>query len=185
MIEFTENVLEKKVKKLDEKNVKLENQCNKLYNHSLESEYFYKNLVDREDRSRRNNLRIHGIAEGSNESWELCEEQLQNIFKEKPSLNNVQIERAHGVKKKRKTYKKTKSRTIVCKILSYKQKKEDLKNAQKLQGTDIFINEDFCHETMQHRKEIHEEVKRPRSEGKITYLNYRSIVVKGRRDQDE
>ena len=98
MIEFTENVLEKQVKKLDEKNVELENQCNKLYNHSLE--YFYNNLVDLEDRSRRNNLRIHGIAKGANESWELCEEQLQNIFKEKPSLNNVQIERAHGVKKK-------------------------------------------------------------------------------------
>ena len=39
-LEFTENVLEEKVKKLDEKHASLENQCNEPYNNSLESEYF-------------------------------------------------------------------------------------------------------------------------------------------------
>ena len=75
-LEFTEKILEKKVKKLNEKHVNLENQCNELYSNSLKSEYFHNKLVDLEDRSRRNNLRIDGIAEGSNESWEQCEEQL-------------------------------------------------------------------------------------------------------------
>ena len=65
----------------------------------------------------------------------------------------MQIERVNRVRNNRNKDKKTKPRTIVCKILSYKQKKEVLKNANKLKGTDIFINEDFCHETMQHRKE--------------------------------
>ena len=32
-------------------------------------------------------------------------------------------------------------RTIVCNILSYKQKKELLKNAKKPKGSNIFINE--------------------------------------------
>ena len=76
------------------------------------------------------------------------------MFKEKLCLDNVQIERAHRVKNKQNKDKKTKPATIVCKILSYKQKREVLKNANKLQGTDIFINEDFCHETMQHRKQF-------------------------------
>ena len=67
-LEFTENVLEEKVKKLHEKHANLANQCNKLYNNSLESDYFYNKLVDLEDRSRGNNLRIDGIAEGPNES---------------------------------------------------------------------------------------------------------------------
>ena len=36
-LEFTENILTEKVKKLDEKHVNLENQCSELYNNSLES----------------------------------------------------------------------------------------------------------------------------------------------------
>ena len=75
-----ENALEEKVKKLDQKHVNLKNQCNDLYNDSLEPEYFNNKLNDLEDRSRRNNLRIDGMAEGPNESWEQCEEQLQNAF---------------------------------------------------------------------------------------------------------
>ena len=48
----------------------------------------------------------------------------------------------------------------------------------------LLIN-DFCFETMQRRKELWEEVKRLRSEGQIAFLNYRSIVVKGRRDSGD
>ena len=59
------------------------------------SDYFYNKLVDLEDRLRRNNLGIDEIAEGANESWEQCEEQLENVFKEKLGLENVQIECAH------------------------------------------------------------------------------------------
>ena len=34
---------------------------------------------------------IDEIAEGANESWEQCEEQLENVFKEKLGLENVQL----------------------------------------------------------------------------------------------
>ena len=54
-----------------------------------------------------------------------------NMFKEKLGLNNVQIEHVHQIRKKRYKDKKTKPTTIVCKILSYKQKKEVLKNAKR------------------------------------------------------
>ena len=83
-----ENILEEKVKKLDQKHVNLKNQCNDLCNDSLESEYFCYKLNDLEYKSRRNNLRIDGIAEGPNESWEQCQEQLQNFFKERRCLHN-------------------------------------------------------------------------------------------------
>ena len=66
----------------------LENQCNELYNNILELEYFYNKLVDLEDKSKRKNLRIDGIADGLNESWQQCEEQLQNIFLKKLGLEN-------------------------------------------------------------------------------------------------
>ena len=38
---------------------------------------------DLEDRSRCDNLRIDGVAEVENETWEQTEEILQNLFKEK------------------------------------------------------------------------------------------------------
>ena len=107
------------------------------------------------------------------------------MFKEKLVLDNVQIERAHRVKNKLNKYKKTKPRIIDCKTLSYKQKEEYIKNSKKIQGTDIFIVEDFCDVIKQHRGELREEVKRLRSEGQIAYSNYRSIAVNGKRDQGE
>ena len=69
-------------------------------------------------------------------------------------------------------------RTIVCRILNYKDKVKILRNAKKLKGKNIFINEDFCQATLDHRKELWKEVKRLREEGKIAYLQYRSIVVR-------
>ena len=92
-------------------------------------------------------------------------------------LQNVQIERAHRSKRSKSNNNSEKPRTIVCKLLNYKQKEEILRNTKKLKGSNIFINEDFCYETMQYRKKLWEEVKNLRSQGKIAYLNYRSIVV--------
>ena len=59
--------------------------------------------------SGRNNSRIDGILEGLNEGWEQCEEQLQNVFKERLGLGNVHIERAHCVRSKRNQDKMTKT----------------------------------------------------------------------------
>ena len=181
-LEFIENVLEEKVKKLEERCENIETELQEFYNNQIDPEYIYIKLVDLEDRSRRCNLRIDGVTEKKGETWEQCEEEIQNIFKEKLGLENINIERAQRSKGKTNS---NKPRTIVCKLLSYKQKKEVLKNAKKLKGSNIFINEDFCFETMQRRKELWEEVKRLRSEGQIAFLNYRSIVVKGRRDSGD
>ena len=58
-----------------------------------------------------------------------------------------------------------------------------MKNAEKLKGNNIFINEDFSHETMELREELWEKVKRHRDEGKIAYLHYITAVVKRRNNQ--
>ena len=146
-LEFTENVLEEKVKKLEERCENMETELQEFYNNQI----VYNKLVDVEDRSRRCNLRIDGVTEKKGETWEQCEEEIQNIFKEKLGLENINIERAQRSKGKTNS---NKPRTIVCKLLSYKQKKEVLKNAKKLKGSNIFINADFCFETMQCRKEL-------------------------------
>ena len=58
-----------------------------------------------------------------------------------------------------------------------------LSSIHKLIESDIFINEDFSKQTTDLRKELWKEVKQLRSEGKIAYLNYRSVVTKGRNNE--
>ena len=61
--------------------------------------------------------------------------------------------------KRGKKDKSTKPRTIICNLLSFKEKKLVLKNAKKLKNTNILIDEDFCPKTMECRKQLWEEVK--------------------------
>ena len=59
-------------------------------------------LVDLEDKSRRNNLRILGIKEDPQESWEECENKIYDLLEEKLEIetSNITIERAHHVGEK-------------------------------------------------------------------------------------
>ena len=52
-----------------------------------------------EDRSGRNNLRIHGISKSKYGTWEKCEEKVYEVLREKLGLENIHIERAHRVKR--------------------------------------------------------------------------------------
>ena len=116
-----------------------------------------------------------------NETWDECEQEVQSLIKDKLGIaENIVIERAHRIKKKENPGR---PRTIVCRFLNYKDKTNILKNAKKLKGKNIFINEDFFHETMELRKELWERVKKHREEGQIAYLQYRTIVVKRRNNQ--
>ena len=45
------------------------------------------------------NLRIYGISESKYETWEKCEETVDEVFRKKPGLDNIHIERAHLVKR--------------------------------------------------------------------------------------
>ena len=94
------------------------------------------------------------------------------MLKERLDIENVEKECAHRAGRK----SRNKPRPIVCKCLRFKNKQKILRNAKLLKGTNTFINEDYCQDTVEYRKELWEEVKVLRSQGKIGYLNYRSIV---------
>ena len=64
-IEFTENVLEEKVQKCQEKAEHLHERIRERYEWQLDPEYVHNKLVDLEDRSRANNLRIDGVKKKS------------------------------------------------------------------------------------------------------------------------
>ena len=142
-------------------------------------------MTELEDRSRRNNIRIDGVAEEAGETWEECERKVQHLLSEELVINNVVIERAHRVKAyspEIKNSKKLRPKTVVCKLLSFADKAKIIKNSLRLKGTSYYVNEDFSKETQVYRKELWEKVKALRKEGKIVYLSYKSIVVRERND---
>ena len=124
-IEFTENVLEEKVAKFEQnvcelqvKFKKVEEDVTYMNNYIEDAENIHNKLVELEDRSRRNNIRIDRIKEHNKESWEECERRVHLMLKERLDIENVQIERAHRAGRK----SRNKPRTIVCKLLQFKDK---------------------------------------------------------------
>ena len=85
-------MLEEKVKKLRERCENMKTELQEFYNNQIDPEYVYNKLVDLEYRSTRCNLRMDGVTERKGETWEQCEDEIQNIFKEKLGLENIDIE---------------------------------------------------------------------------------------------
>ena len=60
-------------------------------------------LIELEDMSKRNNLRIDGMVETNYDSWKNCEEQFQKIVKQKLEIeNNIEINRFYRAGNKTK-----------------------------------------------------------------------------------
>ena len=185
-LEFTQEETEGKFSKLNEKITSMERNLFSLKKDieviqttkpswAIEIE---NKLVDLEDRSRRNNLRINGIKEGKNETWEECEERVNCFLEEKLDMDTseIWIERAHRVGEK----KRGQERQIVVQFNSYKNKLDILRNCKKLKGTNFSIFEDFSKETASIRKEKWKEVLKNRKDGKISYLQYKTVICKER-----
>ena len=157
--------MEENVAKAEKKVGKLQEQINELWGYQVDAErleFTERKIVELEDRSRRNNLRIDGITEKENKTWDECEQEVQPLIKDKLGIaENIVIERANQITKKGNSDENPgKPRTIVCRFLNYTDRTNILKNAKKLKGKNVFINEDFSYETMELRKELLEKVKK-------------------------
>ena len=95
-LEHTEIVIEEKVAKAEKKVEKLQEQINDLFDYQADFErleFTERKIVELEDRSRRNNLRIDGITEKENETWDECEQEVQSLIKDKLGIaENIVIE---------------------------------------------------------------------------------------------
>ena len=190
-MEFTQNDLEERVNNAEENICKVKEDLKEICEYQIDPDYVNDSLTDinklteLEDRSRKNNIRIDGIAEEPGETWEECDGNVQRFLSEELDVNDVVIERAHRVKAyspEKKNSKKLRQGTVVYKLLSFVDKARILKNSHRLKGTSYYVNEDFSKEALAYRKELWEKVKALSKEGKITYLNYKSIVVRERND---
>ena len=69
----------------------LSDRVEEIYDYQVDPEYVTNILIDLEDRSRRNNLRLDGISESRNKTWEECEEEIQKVFNEKLGLKMFKL----------------------------------------------------------------------------------------------
>ena len=163
-MEFTQNNLEERVNNVEENMCNVKEDLKEIYEYQIDPEYvndcsadIRNKLTELEDGSRRNNIRIDGIAKEPGETWEECERKVHRLLSEELDINDVVIERGHRVKAyshEEKNSKKLRSRTIVCKLLSFVDKARILKNSRRLKGTAYYVNEDFSKETRAYQKEL-------------------------------
>ena len=134
-----------------------------------------KKLIELEDRFRRNNLRFDGIMEDPNETWDDCERKVQEVLFNNLNIDgNIEIDRCHRFWKPRGSHPSA----IVYRFLCFKDKKNSSECEVTKRYWNMYINEDFCSDTMELRKLIWEKLLEYCRQSKYAYLNYRAIVVR-------
>ena len=84
---------------------------------------------------------------------ETCEKKVQDIVEKKLGITvEIDFDRCRRTGKFKRN--QSKPRTIVCRLLRFKDKEKNLQNSKKLKDTGIFIYEDFCKTTMVIWREI-------------------------------
>lgn len=134
-----------------------------------------------EDYSRRNNLRFDGLPEQPNETWEVTQEKIQRLLREKFDLGMVQLERAHRVGPKPDP-ERNRPRTIIARFAKFDDRQQALRNSAKLRNTNIYINEDLCESSMQARRAQIPDLRRAKAEGKIAFFSHTRLIIRDRRD---
>ena len=96
---------------------------------------------DLEQYSRRNTVRIRGIAESANEDTDGLVKDLA-ARKLQVNIGDVDIDRSHRVGR-RSDEREANGRDIIVRFTSHNTKSAIMRNARKLKGTRLFINEDM------------------------------------------
>ena len=176
-LEFTQAEVKEEITNIKDNLNQVKTEIQELGEDVLDPDYVTNKLIELEDRSRRNNIRIDGIEEEQYETWDRCEEKVQKVIKDKLGIEDeVEIDRCHRMKKSGKdrsnNERNSLPRTIICRLLRFKDKQRIIQSSKKLKNTGIFIYEDFCKDTMDLRKQLWEKVLEHRANNKISYLNY-------------
>ncbi|XP_065645797.1 uncharacterized protein LOC136076251 [Hydra vulgaris] len=88
-------------------------------------------------------------------------------------VKGVEIERAHRVGFR----KEARSRTIILKLLRFKDKSNILKETRKLKGRNIYANEDFSQETARIRRKLFSEAKVRKLNGENVIVRYDKLII--------
>ncbi|XP_070389694.1 uncharacterized protein [Dermacentor albipictus] len=113
-------------------------------------------LNEFEDRSRRENLIFHGVADSAAETWAQSEEKICSVLNSALGMNlnksDDRISRAHRLGR----FIPNKSRPIIVRFLSSKLRETILSSKSKLKTTGVSVSEDFCKATRAVRTKLYD-----------------------------
>ncbi|XP_049514281.1 uncharacterized protein LOC119432614 [Dermacentor silvarum] len=167
-------VIETKVQSLDETRNRLATLEETVAGRSLETSSLVKQVDDLDNRSRRNNLIIRGVAEEENEKEEtLVRKVKDDIFNATLKVNVNSIDRIHRLGKKLSG----RTRPVILSVADYRDKIKVLQNCSKLKDTDYSISEDFSKRVQGIRKKLWDSAGDERKAGKKVKLVFDKLRV--------
>ena len=159
--------------KISKINVEINKLGRDLSDQALKSEYL-------ENQSRRNNIRVNGIAESEGETWEEAEAKVKEAVKTKLGVD-LDIERAHRVDKRKKRQGDTnKPNTIVCRLRDWKQREQVPRKARREKPIGLYISEDLAFATLKKREPLVPKMKAAKEAGKVAYFELDRLIIKDR-----
>lgn len=134
---------------------------------------------DMNNRMRRNNLIVKGIAETEKEGYEESEKIVKEFFATHLDIQAGDIERAHRVGQRRPNF----DRPIIVKFLNFKSKMDVLRNAPKLKKLEfpkVWLDEDFSPKVQLARKKLRDFAKSTRNENERYSLRFNYLYMRDR-----
>ena len=143
-------------------------------------EALYTKVDDLESRSRRNNLRFVGIPEGLEKREESTEVFIEKFISSTMGVDLLpgSVQRAHrvGPKPPQTDDRSPRPRAVVAYFLRFRDKEEVRLQAPKkkpnIQGTPVYINEDFTQQVLEKRKSLKAVLRAKREQGLRAWLSY-------------
>lgn len=166
-----EHEKEKKEDKMKTDKLIQQIETSKLQVHELEEKVTYQ-----EDYSRRKNLRISGLNERGDETWEQTAAAVTSLLETKLQLPGVVLERAHRVGPRRDD----RPRTVVARFARYGDRDAAIRRGSHLKGTNIYLNEDLSSASLATKKAQIPLFKQARAEGKIAFFRHTKLIIRER-----
>ena len=134
-----------------------------------------KKTDDLEGRSKRSNVIVYGIPREDGESTAKCEELLNNVCKNDLRLREeIPFDRVHRLSNKADA-------PIIAKCTFYRDKVKILKSKKLLQGTNIFVGEDYPVSVREIRKKINQLVKDNRQRKEKVRMVYDHVYIENKK----
>ena len=157
---------------LQQENDELRSTCDALWQRVVTLE---ERADDQESRSKRNNLLFFGIKRDENESAQACENKVKALLRDNLEINEtIDFDRVHRVGNKTDA-------PLIARCTLYKDKLKILRSRNKLEGTTMYIKEDFPARVRYIRKTIGGLVKTNRDRGERVKIVYDHVYIENKK----
>uniref|UniRef100_A0A8D9FDL5 Uncharacterized protein n=1 Tax=Cacopsylla melanoneura TaxID=428564 RepID=A0A8D9FDL5_9HEMI len=127
--------------------------------------------------SSRKNLLIFNLTEQQDETLNVLIGKVLDLFTRGLRVSNFTIQEIDSVKRLGPKSSVHRARPIMVKLVSQFRKSEILKNVKYLKNSGLSVQPDYPPEVREKRKQLVNEMKTLRSQGKYAYIKYDKLVV--------